>query len=755
MLETLRRIINEVNDAPNLVEALNIIVVRARAAINSDVCSVYLTDVDHQAHVLRATTGLNEEAVGKVNLPLHRGLVGLVAERAEPVNVDEAAQHPRYLFITETGETQYHGFLGVPIIQNRKVLGVLVVRSKEPRKFDDDEVTFLFTLAAQLAGAIIHAQVSGEMQELEPEKKIPQKRFHRGQPGSPGVAIGQVVVAYKLANLDAVPDRETQDADKDIDLFRSAVDKVIADLQRLKKTLGDALPSEDQALFDALLMMLNSDTLVTRTIDLIREGNWSQGALRKSIQEHARVFDEMDDVYLRERASDVRDLGRRILMHLQTDAPLQLDYPENTVLVGDDVSAVQLAEIPMNKLAAIVSTTGSSSSHVAILARAFGVPAVMGVSDLRVGRMEKLMVIADGYRGRVYLSPEPAVLREYRRLLDEDRALNDELSGLQGVPSETTDGIEIPLCLNTGLVSDLGEFGINESGGVGLYRTELPFMVRDRFPAEVVQIANYRNVLKTFHPRPVVLRTLDIGGDKPLPYFPITESNPFLGWRGVRVSLDHPEIFLTQIRAILRADIGLHNVKILLPMVSMISEVDESLLLIQRALDELEEEGFAVKMPEVGVMIEVPSAVYQVDALVRRVNFLSIGTNDLTQYLLAVDRNNPRVADIYNDMHPVVLRAISQVVETASQLNCPVSVCGELAGNPLAAPLMLGLGVNSLSMSSGSFLKVKWVIRSFSRSNARQLTKLALRMEDANQVINFMQGALDEMGLGRLVRPSG
>jgi len=362
-------------------------------------------------------------------------------------------------------------------------------------------------------------------------------------------------------------------------------------------------------------------------------------------------------------------------------------------------------------------------------------------------------VIADGYRGRVYLSPEPVVLEEYQRMLDEDRALSDELAELQGVPCESTDGIEVPLYLNTGLVSDIGEFGVQESAGVGLYRTELPFMIRDGFPAEMIQISNYRRVIQAFHPRPVVLRTLDIGGDKPLPYFPIEESNPFLGWRGVRVSLDHPEIFLTQIRAILRADIGYHTVKILLPMVSNVNEVDESLLLIQRAFDELEEEGFAVKMPEVGVMIEVPSAVYQIEALARRVDFLSIGTNDLTQYLLAVDRNNSRVADIYNDMHPVVLRAIQQVVNAAKDTRCPVSVCGELAGNPLAAPLMLGLGVDSLSMSSGSLLKVKWVMRSFSRSNARQLTNLALKMEDSSQVINFMQGALDDMGLGRLIRP--
>lgn len=753
MLETLHRIVHEVNIAPNLAEALQIIVERAKSAIDTDVCSVYLTDFEDRSHILRATIGLNSDAVGKVKLPLHRGLVGLVAERAEPVNTDEAASHPRYMFITETGETHYHGFLGVPIIQNRKVLGVLVARHIERRKFDDEEVTFLFTLAAQLAGAITHAESSGELNSLHPSNE-PQRRFHSGQPGSPGVAIGQVVVAYKMADLDAVPVRQSLDIEEDISNFRQAVTRVEEDLQQLKNNLGDALPTEDHALFDALLMMLGSDTLVTRTIELIKENNWAPGALRQSTEEHARVFDEMDDIYLRERASDVRDLGRRILMHLQTEAPIEIDYPENTVLIGEDVTAVQLAEIPHEKLAAIVSTTGSSSSHVAILARAFGIPAVMGVSDLLVGRMENMTIIADGYRGRVYLNPEPTVLQEYRRLLNEDRALNSELAELCGMPCETTDGINIPLMLNTGLVSDIGKFGVTESSGVGLYRTELPFMIRDRFPGEDTQYKNYRTVMEAFHPRPVTFRTLDIGGDKPLPYFPIEESNPFLGWRGIRVSLDHPEIFLTQIRAILRATVDLDNARIMLPMVASVSEVDDCQLLIQRALDELEEEGYDVKMPQIGVMIEIPSAVYQTEALARRVDFLSIGTNDLTQYLLAVDRNNSRVAEIYDDLHPVVLKAIEQVVEAAQITKTPVSVCGELAGNPLAAPLLLGLGIDSLSMSSGSLLKVKWVMRSFSRSNARQLTRLSLRMENSRQVRNFMEGALDDMGLGRLVRPS-
>ncbi len=752
MLETLHRIVQEVNASASLEEALRVIVAGVKRAIGTDVCSVYLKDAEARAHILMATDGLRQEAVGKVTLPLGRGLIGLVAERAEPLNLADATAHPRYLRIAETGETQYHGFLGVPIIQNRRVLGVLVVRNVEPREFRDDEVTFLFTLAAQLAGAIVLAQANGEFARISPESSG-VGRFLTGQPGSSGVAIGRAVVTYRLADLDAVPERATEDAEGEEAAFRAAVAAVEEDLRKLKARMAGELPAEDQALFDALLLMLGSDTLVTHTIGVIREGQWAPGALRRTILEHARVFEAMDDIYLRERASDVRDLGRRILMHLQSDALAPTDYPERTILVGDEVTAIQLAEVPGERLAGVVSAKGSSSSHVAIIARAMGIPAVMGVTELPVARMESRELIVDGYRGRVYPSPPPSVCEEYQRLASEERELTAELDALRGLPAETTDGVRVPLFLNTGLVNEMSNLGQDEAAGIGLYRTELPFMVRDRFPGESVQVANYRRVIESFAPRPVILRTLDIGGDKPLPYFPVVEQNPFLGWRGSRVSLDHPEIFLTQVRAMLRAAIGHHNLQIMLPMISGVAEVDELLLLIQRAHDELVEEGYTVTMPRIGVMVEVPAAVYQVEELARRVDFLSVGTNDLTQYLLAVDRNNPNVAGLYDDMHPAVLRALEQIVRGARVFSRPVSICGELAGDPLATILLIGLGVDSLSMSAGSVLKVKWVVRSVSVSRARQLFKAALRMEDAQQVRRFMEGALDDMGLGGLVRP--
>ncbi len=752
MLELLHRIVQEVNGAPNLESALGIIVSRVKAAVKADVCSVYLHDEQTSEYVLMATDGLRPEAVGKVRLAEGRGLIGLVSEREEPINLADAPDHPSYVFASETGEIKYHGFLGVPIVQHRRVLGVLVVRQKQPRRFEETEVTFLVTLAAQLAGAITHARASGELERLQGQEALPH-HYLRGRPSAAGIAIGRIVVVYPPADLDAVPERPAGDVPEEESAFRTALARVAADLQALSARVGESLPAEDRALFDAWLLMLESDTLIDGTVQRIHAGNWAPGALRETIEEHAQVFDAMEDVYLRERASDVRDLGRRILMHLQNHSASPLEYPENTILAGEELSAMQLADVPRGQLAGVLSTTGSRSSHVAILARGMGVPAVMGIADLPVGRVDGLEAILDGYRGRAYLSPAASVREEYRQLAAEDLALGKELEALRGLPPRTPDGRSLPLYLNTGLVSESRPLGIEESFGVGLYRTELPFMVRDRFPAEEEQAANYRMVLKTFAPRPVTIRTLDIGGDKPLSYFPIKESNPFLGWRGIRVSLDHPEIFLTQVKAMLLADAGPGNLRILLPMISTLEEVDEAQDLIRRAHEELLEDGHDVRLPPVGVMIEVPAAVYQVRKLARRVDFLSVGTNDLTQYLLAVDRNNRDVAALYDELHPAVLHALCQIAEGAADDGIEVSICGEMAGNPLAAVLLLGMGVSSLSMSAGSLLPVKAVIRSFDLATARKLLQQALQQDNAEQVRALLAEALEQKGLGGLVRP--
>jgi phosphotransferase system, enzyme I, PtsP len=751
MLDVLRRIVLEVNAAPDLNQALNIIVKRVKKAIEVDVASVYLTDFQLQRHVLMATDGFNPEAVGRVRLNFGEGLISLVTERAEPLNLEDGAAHPRYRRIVETGEASYRGFLGVPIIQHKKVLGVLVVRQRAQRKFAENEVTFLVTLAAQLAGAISHAEATGGFGRLLKEVGGAAVTL-KGLPGAPGVAIGRAWVVYPPANLDAIPDRKITDVAAEEATFRAAITEAQAEIRRLSRQMADSLPPEELVLFDAFALMLGSDDVVETTVARIRAGNWAPGALRETIAEHVRLFEEMEDPYLRERAADMRDLGRRILTRLQAQAPTPKVGEGRIVLVGEEISAAHLAELPTDQLAAVVSARGSSSSHVAILARALGIPAVMGVADLPVGRLETQQLVVDGYRGQIYIRPTPGALAEFQRLEREEQLLREGLQELASLPAVTLDGVRVPLYVNTGLLADITPSVRSGAEGVGLYRTEVPFLVRDRFPGEEEQMQIYRQVLEGFAPRPVVMRTLDIGGDKELPYFPVREDNPFLGWRGIRITLDHPEIFLTQLRAILRAASGLDNLQLMLPMISDASEVDEATALIRRAYQELLEEGEHVRMPPVGVMIEVPSAVYQIDALAQRVAFFSVGTNDLTQYLLAVDRNNPRVAELYRTLHPAVVRALAQIVEGAHRHGRPVGVCGELAGDPAAAVVLLGLGIDSLSMSVGSLLRVKSVLRAFTQARARELTEQVLQMEKETAIRALLNNALEEAGVGGLVR---
>jgi|LGVF01.2.fsa_nt_gb phosphotransferase system enzyme I (PtsP) len=754
MLDILRRIVQEVNLAKNLEQALNIIVKRVKNVIDVEVCSVFLTNEKDNEYVLMATDGLNPDAVGKVRMSDDVGLVSLVGKRAEAINIADAVKNPRYQHFPEVSEEAFHGFLGVPIIHHRNVLGVLVIQSSKIQKFSEDDETFLITVAAQLAGAIVHAEASGGisgLKQLDDEKEHESKPIH-GLPGAPGVAMGKAVVIYPPADIDAIPDRHILDSEKEVEVFDAAVEAVVKDITQLSERLKDVLPEEDRALFDVYLLMLNSQAISGITRDRIREGNWAPGALRQTIQEHEQVFREMEDSYLRERADDVRDLGRRILMHLQEESPVKIDYPENTVLVGEDISASMLAEIPSEKLAGVISVRGSRTSHVAILARAMSISAVMGATDLPVAKIDGRTIIADGYSGRIFISPSKKVTNEFKRIIDEEAALSDELMELRDLPAKTQDGIEISLLVNSGLLSDITPSLQSGAEGIGLYRTEFPFMERQKFPSEEEQHSIYRQVLESFHPRPVTLRTLDVGGDKALPYFPIEEDNPFLGWRGIRITLDHPEIFLVQIRAMIRASIGLNNLKILLPMISDISELNDALGLIHQVYGELLEEGEEVVMPEIGVMIEVPSAVYQAGNLARRVDFLSIGTNDLTQYLLAVDRNNARVASLYDSLHPAVIRAILQVVESARVHDKPVSVCGEMAGDPIAALLLLAMGIDSLSMSVSSLPRVKWVIRNITRDRARQILSDVLTLEDAAGIRKYLNETFEEAGMGGLVR---
>ncbi|MHA6198362.1 phosphoenolpyruvate--protein phosphotransferase [Pseudomonas wadenswilerensis] len=753
MLNTLRKIVQEVNSAKDLKTALGIIVLRVKEAMGSQVCSVYLLDPETNRFVLMATEGLNKRSIGKVSMAPNEGLVGLVGTREEPLNLENAADHPRYRYFAETGEERFASFLGAPIIHHRRVVGVLVIQQKERRQFDEGEEAFLVTMSAQLAGVIAHAEATGSIRGLGRQGKGIQEAKFVGVPGSPGAAVGTAVVMLPPADLDVVPDKTVTDIDAELKLFNNALEGVRSDMRTLSAKLATQLRPEERALFDVYLMMLDDAALGGEVVDVIKAGQWAQGALRQVVGEHVNRFELMDDAYLRERASDVKDLGRRLLAYLQEARQLSLVYPDNTILVSEELTPAMLGEVPEGKLAGLVSVLGSGNSHVAILARAMGIPTVMGLVDLPYSKVDGIQMIVDGYKGDVYTNPSDVLRKHYADVVEEERQLAQGLDALRELPCETTDGHRMPLWVNTGLLADVARAQQRGAEGVGLYRTEVPFMINQRFPSEKEQLAIYREQLQAFHPLPVTMRSLDIGGDKALSYFPIKEDNPFLGWRGIRVTLDHPEIFLVQTRAMLKASEGLNNLRILLPMISGIHELEEALHLIHRAWGEVRDEGTDVPMPPVGVMVEIPAAVYQTKELARQVDFLSVGSNDLTQYLLAVDRNNPRVADLYDYLHPAVLQALQHVVTAAHAEGKPVSICGEMAGDPAAAVLLMAMGFDSLSMNATNLPKVKWMLRQISLGKSKEMLAQVMEIDNPQVIHSTLQLALKNLGLSRMINP--
>ncbi len=751
MLEVLRRIILEVNGARNLEAALSTMVRRIRKAMRTDVCSFYLFDTQLDRLVLMETIGLRTQAVGHVSLPVGEGLVGLVAQREEPLNLEDARAHPYFRYFETTGEERYSSFLGVPIIHQRRMLGVLVVQQADKRRFDEADEAFLVTMAAQLAGVLAHALATGSL--TRPSLPGGQATF-TGVAASPGMAIGEAVVIAPPADLDSVPDLIPTDEEYEIERLSEAIGRVRDEIRAAGERLANRISAQELALFDVYQQMLGEEALFQEVVKRIREGQWAPGALADVVRRHVQYLERVSDDYLRERAADVRDLGRRVLAHLQENTSATPDvYPERTVLVSDEISVAMLGEVPRDKLAGIVSVRGSSTSHVAIVARAMGIPTVLGMVDLPLPRLNGARLVLDGHRGRLFVRPSPDIESHYEGLIEEERALSELLEHEQDLPSRTPDGHDVRLLVNTGLAVDAMASLKSRIGGVGLYRTEVPFMITERFPGEQEQTRLYREQLEGFAPLPVVMRTLDIGGDKDLPYFPIEEANPFLGWRGIRVTLDHPEVLMVQLRAMLRASQGLDNLQILLPMITNVDEVDDALRLLERAIRELGEDGVEVARPQVGAMIEVPATLYQLDALAERVDFFSVGSNDLTQYLLAVDRNNPRVADLYDACHPAVLSAMARLAREATALKVPISVCGELAADPAGALLLMGMGFDALSMNAPSLPKVRAAIRRVSLTSAQTLVEDALAESSPLGVRRCLEASMSDWQLAHLLPP--
>ncbi|GAC16802.1 phosphoenolpyruvate--protein phosphotransferase [Aliiglaciecola lipolytica] len=759
MLTSLKRIVQEVSKIPVLEEALTHLTSSIKEAIGVDSCSVYLANYEKQHFMLMATDGLESSAVGNVAIGFSEGLIGLIGQREEPLNILDAQSHPRFKHYPEVKEEKYHAFLGTPIIHQRKVLGVLTLQQKKKRRFSEDEEAFLVTLSTQIALEIVHAETRGFLSFVDENNRDRWQRKISGVPGSSGLGMGIGFVPHFKVSLASHVAKRSNNIEQEIARYREAVNVTRGQVEVLSKRIEGQVPSDVQAIFQIYSHLLDANSLGHEVEGRIKKGWDAASSLKYIIENYIQQFRSMSDPYMQERAVDIEDLSNRILANiLGGESPDQrpLDPEENAILVAEEVTAPMLAEFSTFNLCGIISVRGSNNSHAAILARAMGLPAVMGLSDAPLSLLDGKRLLVDGYSGEVIVSPSESVLREFNMLIDEEQELSDRILEQAHLPCVTLDDYPVSLFINAGLSAEMENTNFTYGEGVGLYRTEVPFMLRERFPSEKEQMTLYREMLQSAPSKPITMRTLDVGGDKPLPYFPINEENPFLGWRGVRLTLDHPEIFLVQVRAMLRANIGIGNLQIMLPMVTSVSEVSESKRLIKQAFHEVSEEisgtGKILEMPKIGVMLEVPAVIYQIPQLAKKVDFFSVGSNDLTQYLLAVDRNNARVSGLYDSYHPAVLAALNSLVADANLHETPITVCGELAGEPGGIILLLAMGYNKFSMNSHNLLKIKWVIRSVTVAQARVLLKEVLSCDDPKQVREQVNQYLDSVGLGGLVR---
>lgn len=755
MLTILRRIVLEFSQNPDLESALLHMVSQVKQAMKTDCCSVYLADHQKQHFVLMASDGLSKNAFGQTTIGFSEGVIGLVGQREEPINIADAKLHPDFIHAPEVEEEDFHAFLGTPIIHQRKVLGVLSIQQKHSRHFSENEEAFVVTLSAQLASALANAEARGILgNESDNGKWLKQLQ---GIPGAPGIALGNMLVIHPEVDIRSVSLEKCQNISHQKQLFSFAVEKTRNDFKQMSDKLGAIIEDDSLNIFVFYQQLLEPENLGKEVVDKMNDGWTVSSAVKLVIDKYLIKFESIEDLYFRERVSDIRDLGNRLLFNLQQQVQLSTHLPEKFILVAEDVTALMLAEYQHKGLQAIVSVCGSNNSHTAILARALNIPAIMGIKSVPLGSLHAQFAIVDGYSGELFIAPSDSLKKEYQHLIVEEKNLFEKVYLVRDLPAITLDGKSIEILLNAGLTTGF-EYSKNSGAlGIGLYRTEIPFMNRSCFPSEQEQTQCYQKALEIFPKYQVTMRTLDVGGDKSLSYFPIFEDNPFLGWRGIRITLDHPEIFLVQIRAMIRANQHFKNLDIMLPMISNISEVDDAIRLINQAYYELSKElilaeGEILHRPRVGVMLEVPSVIFQLKELAQRVDFFSVGSNDLTQYLLAVDRNNSRVATLYDSYHPAVLRALNLIAQESIKYLVPLSLCGELASEPAGALLLLAMGYDKLSMNPHNVARIKWVIRHIDYQRSKIILAHVLAFTTSKQVHSYLNEQLELLGLGGFVR---
>jgi phosphotransferase system enzyme I (PtsP) len=701
----LRRLREVMAEPVSAQERLDKIVVLIAANMVAEVCSVYVLRVDSTLE-LYATEGLKREAVHQTVLRQDEGLVGLVASEANPVNLSEAQTHPAFSFRPETGEEIYHSFLGVPILRGGNTLGVLVVQNRASRAYSEEEEEALQTTAMVVAEMI----ASGELLAIAKPGAEPaiRPRLHlNGQAIADGIALGHVVLHEPRVTVKNVI---ADDMQKELTRLDEAITTLRADLDLMLERGDMADGGEHREVLDAYRMFAHDQGWLHRLREAVMTGLTAEAAVERVQSDTRARMLRVTDHYLRERLHDLDDLGNRLMRQLmgQDHAPPREQLPDNAILVARSMGPAALLDYDRRKLRGLLLEEGGANSHVSIVARALGIAAVGEIDNIS-GLVEAGdAVIVDGTTGDVHVRPPTDIESAYGERVKLRARRQAQYRALRDKPCVTKDGEPISLMINAGLLVDLPHLAETGAAGIGLFRTELQFMIATAMPRISEQLSLYRSVLDAAGDKPVTFRTLDIGGDKVLPYMRAeAEENPALGWRAIRLGLDRPGLMRSQVRALLQAAAG-RDLKIMFPMIAACSEFDEAKALIERELTALRRRRH--KLPdriEVGAMLEVPSLLFQLDDLMRRVDFLSVGSNDLVQFLFAADRGNRRVADRFDPISAPVLRALKTIIDRGRAAGKTVTLCGEMASKPLGALALVALGFRALSLSPSTLGAVK------------------------------------------------
>ena len=689
-----------VTGSDNIENFLQRTVLLVSEHLGTPVCSIYLYDDTADELVLKATVGLNPDAVGHVRMVTGEGLVGTVMATSQPVCEGHASKNPRFRYFPETDELKYESFLAVPIKKGVVKIGVLVVQHTEPDFFDATEITALKATGAQLASVLENARLLMDLQRMcsIPDHPVCNLGFIKGQRASDGFALGRATVWEKShSRLLAGPHMEERGSMAD---FRQAIGKTAEQLDILQRRCAEQLPESASLIFAAHFMMLKDPKFIDRMAEEIENGVPATQAVRDVAGHYITLFADSPHPYIREKVSDIEDLAGRLLSNLAPSTPVESGQSSGRVVVAGELYPSELLKLSAEAVAGIVLANGGVTSHVSIIARSLKIPLVVVQCPDLMHLAEGTPILIDGEVGNVYVDPSTDIIQRFEARNQARIEVTAQQSPVHAGVARTMDGTVVHLLANINLLAELPLAREMGAAGIGLYRTEFPFLIRPSFPSETEQYIVYRQVVDAMAEKPVVFRTLDIGGDKTLAYTDTpTGSNPELGLRSIRFSLAYQDIFEAQIRAILRAADGSQALGIMFPLISSLDDFYKARQVVQECLDRLKTDGLAHHdHPSIGMMVELPSVVETMDEFAAEADFFAIGTNDFVQYMLGVDRSNKHVSEYYRPEHPAVLRALEKVVRIANKNEKPISVCGEMGHDATMLPFLVGIGIRRLSI---------------------------------------------------------